>query len=89
MDEATADLIFELQLQDSREIYENDQARAKSAPVLQEEVHAEDSEELQGYDHKVCRTFRLPNENDSEKSSSMSKIKKSFQSNRLLCVCSH
>lgn len=54
MDAATANLIFEIQLQDSREIYEH-QAQSRQAQSQQDEylVTAEDSGELQGYDHNV------------------------------------
>lgn len=55
MDEATEYLIFEIQLQDSREIYEEHQAQSRQAQIQQDEylVTAEDSGELQGYDHEV------------------------------------
>lgn len=60
MDEATADLIFELQLQDSRQIYEEQQSHVRRAQFQQDEnvVIAEDSSGLQGYDQSVCRLAR-------------------------------
>lgn len=50
MDEATANLIFELQLQDSRQIYDEQQSQARRAQFQQDEnvVISEDSRGLQG-----------------------------------------
>lgn len=52
MDEATANLIFEILLQDSLDIYEEQQAQSSRAHVRQEEIDVttEDSGELNGYD---------------------------------------
>lgn len=77
MDEATANLIFELQLQDSRQIYEEQQSQVRRAQFQQDEnvVIAEDSRGLQGYDQSVCRLVRRITESDCEKSSTTSYLK--------------
>ena len=50
MDEATENLIFDILLRDSREIFEEQQAQARPAQAQQEEiaVAAENSGRLQG-----------------------------------------
>ena len=72
MDEATDNLILEILLQDSLEIYENEQAQITRARVQQQDEifgTPEHSEEIQGYDASVCRHVRRATKDDESSSS--------------------